>query len=406
VSYFADWPAAVEAIFRLGEETGRPVPVVLDEFTYLTDAVEGLASIIQIAMDPGHWAYTNSDVRLILCGSALSTMRDLLGGTAPLRGRAQLNLTIHPFRFRDASEFWGLRSQPELAFRVNALLGGTPAYRAMVGDAPADLDQFDAWVCRRLLNPSEVIFAEGNVLLHQQPEFVDPALYYSVLAAISRGAHRRSEIATAMDRLPNAIGHALAVLESVRFIERSEDALRAQRPVYNIAEPVIRWHQLVIAPNEAPLAIGATERVWSAAEATVTSKIYGPHFEQLARDWTLEHAAQDTLGGLATTVRPATIACREHRQGHELDVVAIRSEPFEGDRILAIGEAKSTRKLVGDAELDRVRHIRELLPTNKIDEPPRILLFSRSGFTRELLATAEHDASVQLVDLTRLYQGS
>lgn len=41
-------------------------------------------------------------------------------------------------------------------------------------------------------------------------------------------------------------------LESVRFIERSEDALRTRRPTYTIAEPVIRWHQLVIAPNEAP----------------------------------------------------------------------------------------------------------------------------------------------------------
>lgn len=145
VSYFPHWTAAIDALFRLGEETNSPIPVVIDEFSYLMSSVDGIASIIQIAMDPGHWAHTDSRVRLILCGSAMTTMRDLLGGSAPLRGRARINLTIHPFRYRDAAAFWGLSDRPELAFRVNALVGGTPAYRAMVGESPASVDEFDAW---------------------------------------------------------------------------------------------------------------------------------------------------------------------------------------------------------------------------------------------------------------------
>ncbi|NUR31987.1 MAG: ATP-binding protein [Catenulispora sp.] len=402
VSYFSDWPAAVDALLRLGSDQESGFPVVIDEFSYLTDSVAGMASIIQIALDPGQWAHRGGNARLILCGSALSTMRDLLGGSAPLRGRAQVNVMVHPFRYRDAAEFWGLSDRPELAFRVDALLGGTPAYKGMVGEVPESVEGFDDWACRRLLDPNEVIYAEGDVLLHQQPELVDPALYFAVLAAVSRGAHRRGEIAAALDRLPNAIGHALAVLEEVRFIERTDDALRAQRPVYSVAEPVIRWHQLVVAPNEAPLAIGAAERVWRAAAATVSSKIYGPHFEAMARAWTLEHADDEVLGGLPTSVRPATLACREHRQGHELDVVAMHSEPFAGDRILAIGEAKATTRPVGDGELERLRHLRDLLPADKVTDRVRLLLFSRSGFTRELRESA---SDVELIDLDRMYHG-
>jgi uncharacterized protein len=406
VSYFPDWPSAVEALFRLGAAGDRPVPVVIDEFSYLMDGVEGIASIIQVAMDPGHWAYSHSRVRLILCGSALTTMRGLLGGSAPLRGRARINVTIHPFGFRDAAAFWDVADRPEVAFRINALLGGTPAYHAMVGGAPSDLAGFDAWVCRKLLEPSEVVFTEGAVLLHQQPEFVDPALYFSVLAAISRGAHRRSEIAAALDRPSNAIGHALSVLEDVRFIERTEDALRSQRPVYSLAEPAVRWHQLVIAPNEPLLSIGRAERVWSAAAATVASKIYGPHFESMARAWTLEYASQDTLGTLPTSVRPATVACREHRHSHELDVVAMHTEPFQAERILAIGEAKATEKPVGDGELDRLDHIRSLLPNDRGGADARLLLFSRSGYTREIVATAKQRGDVELIDLERMYHGT
>ncbi len=405
VSYFRDWPDAIEALFRIGEDGDRLVPVVIDEFSYLTDSVDGIASIIQVAMDPGHWAHGNSRVRLILCGSALTTMRGLLGGSAPLRGRARLNLTIHPFRYRDAAAFWGVADRPELAFRIDAILGGTPAYRPMVGSPPEDLGEFDVWVCRRMLEPSEVIYAEGAVLLHQQPELVDPSLYFSVLAAISRGAHRRAEIAAALDRPSNAIGHALSVLEDVRFIQRTEDALRHQRPVYTLTEPIIRWHQLVIAPNEPLLSIDRAEQVWSSSAATVASKIYGPHFEYLARSWTLEHAAATTLGGLATAVRPATVACREHRTSHELDVVAVRSESFQAERILAIGEAKATSSPVGNGELDRLDHIRRLLPSDRAGADARLLLLSRSGFTPELTRMASQRTDVELIDLNRMYWG-
>ncbi len=63
-------------------------------------------------------------------------MRDLLGDGAPLRGRAKLELVLQPFWYREAASFWQLADDPELAFQVHALLGGTPAYRAMTFGPP------------------------------------------------------------------------------------------------------------------------------------------------------------------------------------------------------------------------------------------------------------------------------
>ena len=37
---------------------------------------------------------------MILCGSALTTMRNILRGTAPLPGRASLELHVNPFEMR------------------------------------------------------------------------------------------------------------------------------------------------------------------------------------------------------------------------------------------------------------------------------------------------------------------
>lgn len=72
---------------------------------------------------------------MILCGSALTVMGRLLGGGAPLRGRARLELVVRPFGFREAAEFWDVARDPELAFRLHALTGGTPAYKDMCGGA-------------------------------------------------------------------------------------------------------------------------------------------------------------------------------------------------------------------------------------------------------------------------------
>ena len=55
-------------------------------------------------------------------------MRALLDGTAPLRGRASLELVVQPFDFRTAAAFWKLDSNPAAAFEMFSYVGGTPAY--------------------------------------------------------------------------------------------------------------------------------------------------------------------------------------------------------------------------------------------------------------------------------------
>jgi AAA+ ATPase superfamily predicted ATPase len=401
---FPDWRQGLGELLRLGEE--RRVPMIIDGFPYLVSATPALPSYLQQALAPLSHAKERTRTRMILCGSALTTMAQLLGGGAPLRGRAVLELVVRPFGFRDASAFWGLSRDPELAFRVNALVGGTPAYLEMSGGSgPGDLRGFDRWVQRRLLNPASAMFREGGLLLREEPAIADPTSYAAVLAAISAGNHRRSEIAAALGRPASALAHPLAGLQSIGLVEQVDDALRDKRGVFRIAEPIVRLHQLVTQRHEPQLVIGRAEDVWRANADTVASKIYGPHFEDLARQWCFQHASPETLGGAATAVRPSEIACREHRQGHELDVIVTESSSFTADRITAIGEAKGTLKPVDLPQLQRLEHLRGLLPTSRVDGLPKLLLFARSGFTAELARLAESRADVELVDLLRLYSG-
>ncbi len=143
--------------------------MIIDEFPNLVAQTPALPSAIQIALSPRSHASRHTRTRLILCGSAQTVMRDLLGGGAPLRGRAKLELVLQPFWYREAASFWQLNDDPELAFRVHALLGGTPAYRAMAFGPPSSRESFDRWVVQRLLNPASAIFREGACYSGRNP---------------------------------------------------------------------------------------------------------------------------------------------------------------------------------------------------------------------------------------------
>jgi len=401
---FGTWPEAVRELVRLGERA--PLPVIIDEFPYLVASTPGLPSYIQKALSPLSDAKQRTRTRLILCGSAVTTMSQLLAGGAPLRGRAVMELIVRPFGFREAAHFWHIDGDPELAFRVNALVGGTPAYLEMcAGAGPADLAHFDEWVARRLLNPASAMFREGSLLLREEASISDPTSYAAVLRAISVGNHRRSQIGAALGRPSSALGHLLSGLTDIGLIEQVDDALREKRTVFQIAEPIVRLHQLVISRREPELVAGRGQQVWESASGTVAGKIFGPHFEDLARKWCFLHASTKTLGGRASNVLPTQLGCPEHRRGHELDVVVTETVSFAGDRIIALGEAKATSDLVGTAQLDRLEHARALIPAARTGGAPKLILFSRSGFSDDLARVAGRRDDVELVDLHRLYHG-
>jgi uncharacterized protein len=161
---------------------------------------------------------------LLLCGSAMSVMGQLLAGQAPLRGRASLELLVSPFGYRDAARLWGA-DDPELAVLLHAVVGGTPAYRRefVAFDAPDGRDDFDSWVLRTVLNRQSPLFREARYLLAEETEIRDPGLYHSVLAAIASGNQTNGGIANYIGRKSADITHPLNVLEDAALITREPD---------------------------------------------------------------------------------------------------------------------------------------------------------------------------------------
>jgi hypothetical protein len=410
---FDGWERALRTgmeVLAARARQGPPPLLVLDEFPYLAQEAPGLPSIVQSLYDglgPGATAAAEP-LRLILCGSAISVMSDLLSGTRALRGRAALELRIRPFNYRNAREYWKIENAAT-AFTHNALIGGTPGYRELVLDprVPEDAGQLDGWLARNVLRPAMPLFDEARRVVHEDPRIRDTAAYSSVLASVAAGESSPTKIGGLLGRPATSLAHQLTTLSSAGFIDRQHDLLLDRRPVITIADPMVRLHQLVIEPYLADLEAGRAGEVWAEAGHTLESKIFGPHFEALAAEWVAQYAAAEA--GLAVgPVGQTVIACREHKAGHEIDVLALArgARPrTPGTPIAFIGEAKYRDRRPGLAELRRLYHLGGLLTEAGHDATGAVFgLFSASGFTDELAAqAAQSQGEILLTSLGMLY---
>ncbi len=385
--------------------------VVLDELPYLLRQPAGAAipSILQLLVDESRDSDTTSPRRLIVCGSALAVMTELLSGTKPLRGRAELDLRVGPFDYRTAAEFYRL-SDPEVAFRLNAMVGGTPGYRDLLRNAaPTTVADLDELLAETVLNPSHALFDEAGYLLREDPRVTDRALYHSVLAAIAGGASTASQIAGVLGRPERSLAHPLTVMTTAGFVVREDDLLLQRRPTLRLADPIVRFHELVTAPRLAAFEERHAEAGWRDAQETVDSQILGPHFEHLCREWVRRFAAEDTTGGPVGEVGTTVVNDPAGRSRLELDVVALplgQRRQAKHAEIQLLGEAKASGRARTGRDLARLDRAKALLVSRGVAAAnARVLLFGRSGFDAELVAVARRRPEVELVDLDRLYGG-
>ncbi len=104
---FRDWIDAMEqAVGVLGARGTQPQVLVIDEYPYLQQNNPDLDFAVQAVMDEaaagGLAERWTAPVGVVLCGSAMSVMTQVLSGTSPLRGRATLDMALAPFDYRQA----------------------------------------------------------------------------------------------------------------------------------------------------------------------------------------------------------------------------------------------------------------------------------------------------------------
>lgn len=401
------WEDAVEALLALGDQ--RPVPVVVDDFPDLVRQSPALPSIIHSAYRRLRDTGRDNRPRLLLSGSSLPVMHRLFSASSPLRELADLELTLRPLDFRQAARLWGI-DEPALALLVHAVVGGTPAYWRYVGNhGPSGPDDFDAWVCRTVLNPRTPLFLEAHHLLQEETDHWDRALCHSALAAIASGCSTPGEIAECLGAPLTDISRWLALLRENGLLYGEPDAFRPNLIRLRIAEPLLAFEHAVVWPHRSALEQQEAIEVWRGVRPVFDSVVAGPHFAGICRDWVVDFADPAVFGAHPATAAHGSLPDSARRAGPEAEVAEAevvargRADACSGP-LLSVGVAR-WNEVMDLHHLEHLRHLLALLAARGEDVThARPACYSGVGFT-PALRSAEADGHVVLVDLDRLYRG-
>lgn len=333
------WSDALDRLRRLDDAA----VIVIDELPYLTETSPELTGLLQRHVDEGEGP------PLVLAGSSLSTMADLVTPQAPLYGRAAAIVVPVPFAGGELARLWQV-DDPVAALWVDAAVGGLPGYRPLL--APPDGGDVEQWMVDEVLAPTSPLLDAAEAALADTAPPVTRGVNRTILAAIAAGNRSFSTIARVAGQPTGALTRPLAALERAGLVARVPDALRSRRDTYDLADPHLRTWLAVIATHRSALQAGRAAEVWEGVrDTTWRAQVLGPRWEAVVRS----HLARSgTDAGPVDTVGTTIVADRTHRASLEVDIVATR-----GREVVALGEAKL--RPLGRGDLDRLRRIRDLV---------------------------------------------
>jgi len=367
--------------------------VVIDEFPLLLEATRGADSALAAALEERE---SGAGVKLVLCGSQISTMERLLAERAPLHGRGT-RMMLAPLGFREARRFMPDLRGEELITRY-AIAGGMPLYLRRLGRRGS----LKTLLCEEVLDPLAPLFDEAREVLTM--ELTSTAVHFSLLSALSGAPSLEWSDLVERSRVEESTASRyVRILEELHLVRAANPVFappNARRRRYRIADPFIRFWFRFVFPYQAELAAGLRPQDhYDRNVAPFLAEHVAVVFEDLCRAWVRERFPDaDVVGpwwGMARhDLRRAGV-----RSTEEIDVVAAR-----GDRVVVVGECRWQRRRMGIRALSELlEHKLPALAQAGVDvRGAAIVLFSRSGFRKELVEAASEREDVTLVELGTL----
>ena len=179
---FENMEVLLRFLFQKSEK--EPMILVLDEYPYLRENSKGLDSVLQSVID--HYKDT-SNMKLIVCGSYVDTMKALLERQNPLYGRIDLTLNLKPMDYYESALFYPEFSEEDKV-RLFSVFGGIPYYNRLI-DAKKTVRE----------NIIELIASSGarlenEVAMYLNSEISKITNANEVLEALAKGFSRYKDI--------------------------------------------------------------------------------------------------------------------------------------------------------------------------------------------------------------------
>lgn len=373
----SSWPAVFTLIEQLA--ASERLLLVLDELPYWSARDESLPSVLQNWWDE-RGRYLN--LMLILCGSAVEMMEQLLTGQAPLAGCVTGRLVVRPFRLRAAADLLQF-ADPIDALTTYGMLGGIPLYLSFFQpDRSIRANLLDA-----VLSPTSRLYVEPHAVFAAHHQAFNAPQVLGVLRAIAGGRHRWSEIAergglasAQLGRVMEPLIGDLGLVERVLPVTERHET-RTYWPQYHLTDNFFRFWFRFVEPNQGAIEFGDAEAVADHVMAALPEYL-GLPFEAMCREWVGLASAAGALPERLAAVGSWWNA------NHQLDVVALDA----ARQIAVAGECKWRNQGFSWGDLQTyLGHVAALGTSHPVRPDLLHLLFSKAGFDERVRAWAANN---------------
>lgn len=280
-------------VFAFLNSLPRSFVIVIDEYPYLSCLAdpEIVDSVFQTVIDQ-----RLSNIHLVISGSQVSVMKDLLKKGNALYGRFQLILHLHELNYRDAALFYPSKTPYEkIAFY--SVFGGSP----FVLQELREEETLEENISRTILDESSAVFLYvSNLLLTDYSNAVNAE---RILSVLGNGKKKYSELERALQA--NRTGSLAKQLKSLQTMELVNQLYPINKPddskkkFYEINDNLVRfWYSYLYHNRSALQMIGAKEFFDQYISPTLLSE-YVPHrFEGLCRSFFSHLAKTGQLPGI------------------------------------------------------------------------------------------------------------
>jgi len=276
---FRDWEAALRFLVRLAEN--EPLLVVIDEAPRLLSSQRDFADLVSAVWEN---RVRGQHLMLVLTGSAVSVMEQMLGAQGGLHRRAALECRLDPFPVAEARSFLPSIPAADL-ITAYSVCGGYPLHLDQWEESSSVADNL-----RRLAyGPAGILVRDAIDILSEDLDWRGG--YERVLGAIGCGARRRSRIA---GRAQQRIDYTLERLRRSGYVRRVVPLGQATAdPLYEIADTYLAFWFGVLRDDVDLIEGGQGEPVLRRTEQRLQQHI-GRVFEGACRD----HATQLVRDGI------------------------------------------------------------------------------------------------------------
>lgn len=215
---------------------GKEIVFVLDEYPYLANKVYGLDSIIQNKIDTYKF---DSKLKIILSGSQIEIMKNMIEYGNPLYGRFTDIIELKEHNYLESSEYYPSFSNEDKVM-LYSVFGGEPLYNSLVDESKSALDNIKELMIK------ENSFVELNINNMINVELSKIKSSNDVLQAIALGTRKNDDLVT-KSHTENAasLNYVLKKLLKLDLIKKTSpinDEKNTKKTMYFINNNPLRFY--------------------------------------------------------------------------------------------------------------------------------------------------------------------